>query len=59
MGFGNYILGIVLILFAVLIALPVIVNLPESWFGAVLVIAMLGTGAYLVWRGAAQSRKKH
>jgi len=42
------IFGIALIAAALLIAVPVAVNLPESWVGAVLVLALGGIGVALV-----------
>jgi hypothetical protein len=43
----SYIAGIALMLIGCLMAIPVVVNLPDSWFGAVLALAMLAIGAAL------------
>ena len=40
--------GIALIAAALLIAVPVAVNFPESWVGAVLVLGLAGIGVALV-----------
>jgi hypothetical protein len=48
--------GFVCVLMGLFIALPVLVNLPDSWFGAVLAVATLGVGGALLY-GAAQSWK--
>ena len=42
------IFGIVLIAVALLVSVPVAINLPASWPGAVLVISIAGIGAALI-----------
>jgi hypothetical protein len=44
--------GVLLLLLAILMVLPVGVNLPASWFGVVLIAAASGAGVALVYRGA-------
>ena len=59
------VIGIGLIAVALLIAVPVAVNFPDSWFGAVLVVTLGGIGVAFVvnhlrlgHRGQRRQRKK-
>jgi len=51
------IFGAVLIVVALVISLPVAVNFPESWPGAVLVLAIAGIGAFLITAHIKQWRR--
>jgi hypothetical protein len=53
------IFGAVLIVVALAISLPVAVNFPESWPGAVLVLALAGLGAFLIIGHFNQRRRAH
>jgi hypothetical protein len=50
------ILGIVLIALAVLACVPVAVNLPASWPGGIIVVALAGVGVALLKKHAAHHR---
>ena len=43
--------GLALIGLAVLMILPVGVNLPASWFGGLLIILIAGLGVWLIYNG--------
>ena len=50
-GFGSTfgaIFGIVLVAAALMISVPIAMNLPESWLGAVLVLCLAGIGIGLI-----------
>ena len=49
--------GLVMILVAGLISLPVAVNFPESWPGAVLVLTMAGIGVVLIAAHISRARR--
>lgn len=51
LGTGMVLLGVAALLLACLMVLPVAVNLPASWFGAVLAIAIAVGGIALLYRG--------
>ena len=51
------ILGVVAILLALWMALPVVVNLPDSWFGALLIVLLLAGGGAMVALGIRALRK--
>jgi uncharacterized membrane protein YfcA len=44
------------VLLGLFVAIPVAVNLPESWFGGALAIALLAVGVALIY-GSVQNRK--
>jgi len=48
---GTVVLGLALCLLSLLMVLPVGVNLPASWFGVVLIVAIACGGVALVYRG--------
>ena len=48
--------GVCFALLGLLLVLPVGVNLPESWMGAVLALAFLGGGTLMITRGVAMAR---
>jgi hypothetical protein len=48
--------GVCFALLGLLLVLPVGVNLPESWTGAVLALAFLGGGTWMIARGVAMAR---
>jgi len=50
--------GIGLVLLGLFMVIPVAVNLPDSWFGAVLAILIIAIGSGLIWRGTS-GRKSH
>jgi hypothetical protein len=56
-GLGLLVLGISIIGLGLFMFLPVAVNLPESWFGAVLALALLGIGGALVYAAGRNFRK--
>ena len=43
--------GLALVLIALLMVLPVAVNLPDSWFGAMLAFAVLAAGVGCMYYG--------
>jgi hypothetical protein len=45
---GGVVLGIAMLLLALFMALPVAVNLPDAWFGALLALALGSIGVTLV-----------
>lgn len=45
------VIGLSALLLAALMVLPVAVNLPASWFGALLALVFVAGGAALVYRG--------
>jgi cyanate permease len=47
-SFPGAVLGIVFLALALFVAVPVAVNFPDSWPGAVLVLALLCVGAVLI-----------
>ena len=49
---GMALAGIAAVLLSVLMILPVAVNLPDSWFGAVLALAFAVGGCMLIYRAA-------
>ena len=49
---GQLVMGIFLVGVGLLMFLPVAVNLPDSWVGAVLAIFLLGVGGSVVWAAA-------
>jgi hypothetical protein len=58
-------LGLGAVLLALLMVLPVAVNVPDSWFGALLALLIGATGIVLVtvhsrrlWANVKQSRKE-
>jgi ABC-type multidrug transport system permease subunit len=46
--------GMVLVFLGIFTGIPVVVNLPDAWFGAVLAVVLLACGAGLI---GASSRK--
>jgi hypothetical protein len=55
---GNILLGVALIAVGLFLLIPVAVNLPDSWLGGVLAIALLIVGGIAIGRGIISSRKK-
>jgi hypothetical protein len=55
---GGIIVGFGTLLVALFMALPVAVNLPDSWFGAVLALAMGSIGVALIVGNAREIRAK-
>ena len=45
-------IGIGMIVVAVIVAIPVVLNLPQSWLGGVIVLALAGNGIVLLVNGA-------
>jgi hypothetical protein len=54
---GLFMAGIAAIALALWMMLPVVVNLPDSWFGMLVIAALLVGGGALVYRGAKAFRK--
>ncbi len=50
-SWGMIALGALALVVALGLALPVGVNLPESWFGVVIIAAIASAGLALVYRG--------
>jgi hypothetical protein len=48
--------GVCFTLLGLLLVVPVGVNLPESWMGAVLTLAFLGGGVFIIARGVRVAR---
>jgi hypothetical protein len=55
---GNILLGVGLVAVGLFVLIPVAVNLPDSWEGAVLAIALLILGGIAIGRGIVSSRKE-
>ena len=53
----SYVTGMALLAIGCLMAIPVVVNLPDSWVGGVLALALLVTGVVLLRRGAVRRRE--
>ncbi len=44
--------GIAFVALGLFMVIPVAVNLPDSWFGALLAILVTAIGVGLIWRGS-------
>jgi hypothetical protein len=53
-----FIFGLAAIFLALWMVFPVMVNLPDSWFGALLVFLLLAGGSALIYLGAKAFRKR-
>jgi hypothetical protein len=53
-----FIFGLAAIFLALWMVLPVMVNLPDSWFGALLVFLLLAGGSALIYLAAREFRKR-
>jgi hypothetical protein len=51
LGIGMIVVGFAFVLVALAMVLPVAVNLPESWFGAMLAFAVLALGIACLYFG--------
>jgi hypothetical protein len=51
------VLGVTLLLAALILALPVGVNLPDSWPGAAIIALLLISGALLIYRGMHRAKE--
>ena len=51
-GFGAYVAGVALVVLGVAITIPVIVNFPDSWPGAVVAVVIIAIGAGLIHTSA-------
>jgi len=45
---GTHAIGIGMLVAAAAVAVPVVVNLPDSWLGGVIVLALAGNGIVLL-----------
>lgn len=55
---GNILLGVGLIAIGLFVLIPVAVNLPDSWVGGILAIALLILGGIAIGRGIVSRRKE-
>ena len=51
LGIGMVVLGLVFVFAALLLVLPVAINLPDSWFGAMLAFAVMALGIGCMYFG--------
>jgi hypothetical protein len=51
LGLAMFLFGLAWVVLALLMVLPVVVNLPDSWFGAVLAFAVMVLGISLMYYG--------
>ena len=49
--------GLAAILLGLLIIVPVGINLPDSWFGIVLVLLLVGNGVWLIHKAARRLKR--
>jgi hypothetical protein len=53
-----FVFGVAAIFIALWMVFPVMVNLPDSWFGALLVLLLLAGGSALIYLGAKAFQKR-
>lgn len=49
-------IGVGMLVAAVVVAVPVVINLPEPWLGGVIVLALAGNGIVLLANAGAKSK---